>query len=234
LAISVINTRSTSSNGADGLLGIGERAKTVTRRSTENARDTSSLPFIDRSGFDLVVTVGVSGNVEVNSDGGKQSHDTGIGKELYVGTDGTSSGGRARVDMSTMDGSLRSSQLDTSKSRIRREGNVRSVSLRSLMATFTSTSLSSISVAYFTEVGQSSRRDSLSSINESRRRVQKIHRRESVSAPQVIVNVNSRGRSGILSINTTIAGTSTEVVCHTNRERRRGKTISVLLTTADS
>jgi hypothetical protein len=50
----------------------------------------------------------------------------------------------------------------------------------------------------------------------------------------VIVNVNSIGNSVILSKNTTIAGTSTESVCPTNRERRRGKTISVLLTTADS
>jgi hypothetical protein len=129
LAVSVSNARSTASKRTDGCNWVRERAKTVTGCSTENARDTSSLPSIDGSGFDLVYTHSISGNVEVNSESGPQAHDTSISKQLDVGTDGTSSRGRSRVDVSTVDGSLRSSQLNTAKSGVSREGNIRSVSL---------------------------------------------------------------------------------------------------------
>jgi hypothetical protein len=66
LTVSVGGTGSATSGRTDGRSEIGNSAKTMSRNITENARDTSSLPTYDGSSFDLVHTIAISGNIEVN------------------------------------------------------------------------------------------------------------------------------------------------------------------------
>jgi len=118
-----------TSRVADRLERIGNSAESVASYTAEEARDTSSLPVDSSSIFEDIdveaasrTTFQGSSNIQVNgysapnigsSSCNRSRSNTGIVKEIDVGTDGSSfwpgSAGSSRINVSTVDGSLGSS-----------------------------------------------------------------------------------------------------------------------------
>jgi hypothetical protein len=233
-AFSVGSTASTTSSRANRSAGIREIAETVSFDTTEYTRDTSSLPLYDGSSFDLVNTPCVTSDVEINSGGLEYCGNTSVGKQLVVGANRASlPGGRrinsSRVNASTVDRPLGSSQRHSNKSRrVGWKGDVGCVGLRSLMAAFASTTVSNITIANLTKVGSSGRRDSLGIVSESSRWVQQIDRGEPITA-ELVIDVRGDVSSSIKTRSLArITKTSTDLVRVAKRERRCGKAVSVL------
>jgi hypothetical protein len=185
----------------------------------------------------LIGTSGISGNVELHHQSREEREDTGISEKLVVSTDGSGLASRwgtstTRVDVSTMDGTIRSSERNTGKSGgVRWVGNVRGVGRRSLMTTFARTTLGSITIASLTEVSQSSGRDFLRHVRESSRRIQKVDGRKAISAELVVSVVGTL--VGCNQGGTSVTKSTTHSVRKTMRERRSSKAIGVLLATTN-
>jgi hypothetical protein len=218
----------------------------MTTNAFKNTGEASSLPKVYSSGLRVNSSGGIStiSDFILSSQGRPNGRrENSIEKSNSECTDGSNFRSGV-VNMSTMDRSPKSKSSETN--RIGGEGNVRGVVRRSLLATFTGTSVTiSVTIANFSEITSKSSgrgyvlssRKGVTRGSEFRRQSVPVFRGKSKSAELVVVNVCGFDGSGSLQtvrklIKAVRANSSSDSVAFAQRISCGCKAIRILFTAA--